>query len=100
MRKLRCATLQMDSIEEEETELELNFKRDIFIEKIIEHEPQRLQRKPSFHSDLDSVEEEENELEFNLKRDNFIGKIIDKDPERLDRRPSILSELDSVDEED
>ena len=29
----------MDSIEEEETELELNLKRDNFIEKIIENEP-------------------------------------------------------------
>ena len=50
---------ELDSVEEEENELELNLKRDNFIGKIIDKDPERLDRRPSILSELDSVDEED-----------------------------------------
>jgi len=46
-------------VEEEENELEFNLKRDNFIGKIIDKDPERLDRRPSILSELDSVDEED-----------------------------------------
>ena len=50
---------ELDSVEEEENELELNLKRDNFIGKIIDKDPEKLSRRPSILSELDSVDEED-----------------------------------------